>query len=151
MLENYPNHNIGYSDHTIGISASIAAVSKGAKIIEKHITINRDMKGTDQKGSLGIEGLQKMIRDIRLLEMSLGQKDIFIEPSTQSAKQKLERSIATNKKMKKGQTIDEKDIHLLSPGDGFKWIDKDKLIGKKLTIDVDANEIIYNSLIEDEY
>ena len=62
LLENYPKYDIGYSDHTVGISAAIAAVSKG-KIIEKHITINRD-DGTDQKGSLGIDGLQKMVRDI---------------------------------------------------------------------------------------
>ena len=147
LLENYPKYDIGYSDHTVGISAAIAAVSKGAKIIEKHITINREMKGTDQKGSLGIDGLQKMVRDIRLLEMSLGKKDIFIEPGTKSAKKKLERSIATIKSLKKGHVIKEEDIHLLSPGDGFKWIEKDNVIGKKLTADLEVNEIIYKNLL----
>ena len=144
LLENYPKYNIGYSDHTIGISAVIAAISKGASIIEKHITLNREMKGTDQKGSLGIEGLKKMVRDIRLLEMSFGKKDIFIEPNTKSSKKKLERSIATNKSKKKGQIILEEDIHLLSPGDGYKWVEKNNILGKTLKTDIEANEIIYN-------
>lgn len=150
LIENYSNYAIGYSDHTIGISSAIAAVSKGAKIIEKHITINREMKGTDQKGSLGIEGLQKMVRDIRLLEMSLGKKNIFIEPSTKSAKDKLERSIATKKNMKKGEIVEENDIHLLSPGDGYKWVEKNKVIGKKIVEDIKADELIYKKHIENE-
>jgi len=143
LIENYPEFTIGYSDHTIGISAPIAAVAMGAKIIEKHITINRAMKGTDQKGSLGIDGLNRMVRDIRLLEKSFGKKDIFIAESTQSAKTKLERSIATNKNLKEGHIIQENDIHLLSPGDGYQWGDKDKVVGRKLLVDMSNDEIIY--------
>ncbi len=142
LIEHYPDYTIGYSDHTIGISSAIAAVSKGAKIIEKHITINRDMKGTDQKGSLGIIGLQKMIRDIRLLERSLGEKKIFIAESTASAKNKLERSIATIKSLPKGHAIKEEDIHLLSPGNGIKWIDRNKILGKKLAMNIEKDEVI---------
>ena len=52
---------IGYSDHTIGIATPIAAVAMGAKIIEKHITIDRKMKGTDQAGSLAIDGIERMV------------------------------------------------------------------------------------------
>jgi sialic acid synthase SpsE len=148
LIENYPEYPIGYSDHTVGISAAIAAVSKGAKIIEKHITINRDMKGSDQRGSLGIDGLQRMVRDIRLLERSLGEKKLFIAGSTHKTKIKLERSIATNKNLGKGHIIEESDIHLLSPGDGFKWIDKDKVVGKKLSEAILKNEIIYPNVLE---
>ena len=56
----------------------IAAVAMGAQVIEKHITLDRKMKGTDQIGSLGPDGLNRMIRDIRLLEKSMGEKEIFI-------------------------------------------------------------------------
>ena len=66
------------SDHTIGIAMPIAAVAMGAQVIEKHITLDRKMKGTDQIGSLGPDGLNRMIRDIRLLEKSMGKKEIFI-------------------------------------------------------------------------
>ena len=143
LQKNYGQYIIGFSDHTIGISAPLAAVAMGAQIIEKHITLDRRMKGTDQKGSLGADGIYRMIRDIRVLEMSFGKEEIFIEPSVMAARVKLERSIATNKNLKKGQILTENDMHMLSPGDGFKWSEKNKLIGKILKADIAENEIIY--------
>jgi sialic acid synthase len=143
LKKQYPEYSIGYSDHTIGISTPIAAVAMGAKIIEKHITLDRNLKGTDQKGSLEIDGIFRMIRDIRNLDMSMGEEKIEIVDSVESAKNKLERSIASNKYLKKDTLITEKDIHLLSPGDGVKWINKDKLIGKTLLFDIPKDEIIY--------
>ncbi len=148
LIKNYGQYVIGYSDHTIGISAPVAAAAMGAKIIEKHITIDRRMKGTDQAGSLGIDGIKRMVRDLRVLEMSFGEEKIFIDPSVKSAKEKLERSIATNRKIIKGEIITESDIHLLSPGDGIKWIDKNLIIGKKAVNDIEKDEIIYPSLIQ---
>ncbi len=148
LKENYSQYRIGYSDHTIGISTPVAAVAKGAEVIEKHITIDRDMKGTDQKGSLGPEGVWRMVRDIRLMEMSLGKKEIYFEPATQAARKKLERSLATNKELPAGHIISLEDLHLLSPGDGVKWADKDQLIGKKVKRAIPADELIYLQDIE---
>jgi len=143
LLNNYKDFVIGYSDHTIGISTPVAAVAMGAKIIEKHITLDRRMKGTDQAGSLGPDGVYRMVRDIRLLDQSMGIEDIYIVPETAIAKEKLERSIATNKFLKAGQVITENDIHMLSPGDGFKWAEKEHIIGKTIISDISENEIIY--------
>lgn len=143
LLDNYNDFVIGYSDHTIGISTPVAAVAMGAKIIEKHITLDRRMKGTDQAGSLGPDGVYRMVRDIRILDQSMGVEDIFIVPETGIAKEKLERSIATNKCLKSGTIITEADIHMLSPGDGFKWTEKDYILGKKVKYDIAENEVIY--------
>lgn len=148
LLENYKDYVIGFSDHTIGISAPIVAVGMGASIIEKHITIDRNMKGTDQKGSLGPDGVNRMVRDIRIAEKWMGKKDIFIENDVASAKMKLERSIATNRTMRSGEIITEKDIHLLSPGDGFRWTEKEEVIGRTLIEDLPKNELIYKSFIK---
>ncbi len=148
LQENYPAYTIGYSDHTIGISAPIAAVAMGAKVIEKHITLDRTMKGTDQAGSLGADGVQRMMRDIRLLEMSFGKKEIFIDPTVMSSRTKLERSIATRRLIKKDEIIKLEDVHMLSPGDGFKWVDRDKVIGAKALRDLTKDEVIYGSDIE---
>src|SRR5690554_1173240 len=148
LKKNYPQFKIGYSDHTIGIATPIAAVGMGAEIIEKHITLDRGMKGTDQAGSLAIDGIYRMMRDIRNLDLSLGKEDIYIESSVIAAREKLERSIATKVDLKKGDVIKEEDLHLLSPGDGFKWTDKDKLIGKELLSDISKNEIIYNKHVK---
>lgn len=148
LQNNYSDFVIGYSDHTIGIATPIAAVAMGSKIIEKHITLDRLMKGTDQAGSLAVEGIERMVRDIRNLELSIGTEDIFIADSVQSARVKLERSIATLRDLKKGHVISEADLHLLSPGDGLKWNDRNQLIGHMLTQDVKANEIVYADFIK---
>lgn len=143
LIKNYKDFVIGYSDHTIGISAPVAAVAMGAKIIEKHITLDRRMKGTDQAGSLGPDGVHRMVRDIRILDQSMGIEDIFIVPETAVAKEKLERSIASKRKIKAGEIIKEEDIHMLSPGDGFKWAERNQIIGKIVKEDISENEVIY--------
>jgi sialic acid synthase SpsE len=143
LKKKYPEYTIGYSDHTIGISTPVAAVALGSEIIEKHITLDREMKGTDQKGSLAIDGIYRMVRDIRNLEVSLGDEAIKIAPSVKEARNKLERSIASNKDLKSGTIISEDDIHLLSPGDGVKWLDKSNIIGSEVVNDIPKDEIIY--------
>ena len=148
LLENYGDYTIGYSDHSIGIMIPVAAVAMGAKIIEKHITIDRNMKGTDQRGSLGPDGVRRMVRDIRVLEQSLGQNDLFIDEAVLGARVKLERSLATKYSLQKGAIIQEQDLHLLSPGDGVKWRDMEAIIGKKAKDDIPANEIIYLHMVE---
>lgn len=147
LKKKYSQYTIGYSDHTIGISVPVAAVAMGAEMIEKHITLDRRMKGTDQAGSLGPDGLNRMVRDIRLLEMEMGEEKIFIAEGVDAAKHKLERSVATNKTIEKDQIISAMDVHLLSPGDGVKWSDRDSLIGKKAVAKIPANEIIYINMV----
>lgn len=148
LQKHYGQYTIGFSDHTIGIAAPIVAVGMGAKIIEKHITIDRGMKGTDQKGSLGPDGVRRMVRDIRLAEHWMGTEDLYIDRSVAASKVKLERSIASNKDLEVGHIITEDDIHMLSPGDGFKWSERTQLIGKTLKTAVPKNEIIYPKYLD---
>jgi sialic acid synthase len=149
LKQHYGQYHIGFSDHTIGIAAPVVAVGMGAEIIEKHVTIDRRMKGTDQQGSLGPDGVNRMIRDIRIAEHWLGREELYIDPAVSAAKVKLERSIATNKALHPGDIITEEDIHLLSPGDGFKWAERDKVVGRRVRKEIPRNEIIYPSLIEE--
>ena len=145
LKNNYGQYKIGFSDHTIGISAPVVAVGMGAEIIEKHVTIDRRMKGTDQQGSLGPDGVNRMVRDIRLTEISMGIEDLFIDKDVESAKIKLERSIAAKKMICAGNVIKEEDLYMLSPGDGYKWSELNKVVGKKAKIDIQAQEVIYKS------
>ncbi|MDR1003391.1 MAG: N-acetylneuraminate synthase family protein [Prevotellaceae bacterium] len=147
LKRHYAAYRIGFSDHTIGIAAPVAAVAMGAEIIEKHVTIDRRMKGTDQQGSLGPDGVNRMIRDIRLAERWLGREALYIEPAAAAAKVKLERSIATNKRLPAGHLITADDIHLLSPGDGFRWSERSRVIGHRALTEIPRNEIIYPALI----
>lgn len=148
LKEHYGKYHIGFSDHTIGISAPVVAVGMGAEIIEKHITIDRHMKGTDQAGSLGPDGVNRMVRDIRICEKWLGTKDLYIDKNVASAKVKLERSIATRKDLHIGDIITEDDLHMLSPGDGFKWSQVNEVIGKTVQVEIPANEVIYPDMIK---
>ena len=143
LKEKYSQYKIGYSDHSIGISVPVAAYVMGADIIEKHVTIDRRMKGTDQKGSLAIDGCRRLIRDLRQMELSIGEKGIFIEGDVQQAKIKLERSIAASRDLLKGEILDESDLELRSPGDGVLWTDRQSIIGRELKRDVKSTEIIY--------
>lgn len=148
LKEQYPQFTIGYSDHSIGILMPAVAVGMGAEIIEKHITLDRNMKGTDHRGSLEPEGIWRMVRDIRNTEYAIGNYGIFISDKVEGTRIKLERSIASLRTIAAGEIITESDLHLLSPGDGYKWVEKDKIVGKKTLVEIPANEIIYSEMIE---
>lgn len=148
LKKHYKQYTIGFSDHTVGISAPVVAVGMGAEIIEKHITIDRNMKGTDQSGSLGPDGVHRMVRDIRIAEHWLGEEKLYIDKSVTASKIKLERSIATRVDLHVGDVIEENMLHMLSPGDGFKWAQLNEVVGKHVVKDIPANEIIYPDMIQ---
>ncbi len=148
LKEHYGQYKIGFSDHTIGISAPVVAVALGAEIIEKHITIDRRMKGTDQAGALGPDGVNRMVRDIRMVEHWMGVKDLYIDKSVAAAKVKLERSIATTRDLPAGHVIGSDDLHMLSPGDGYRWSQIDEVLGRTVTADIPANEVIYPQFLK---
>ncbi len=148
LKKHYGQYTIGFSDHTIGIAAPVVAVGMGAEIVEKHITIDRRMKGTDQQGSLGPDGVNRMIRDIRIAERWMGREELYIDPAVEAAKVKLERSIATRRDLHPGDVITEADLHLLSPGDGFKWAERGRVTGRRVKNFIPRNEIVYPKDIE---
>lgn len=129
----------GFSDHTSGVVISTAASVMGASIIEKHITLDRTMKGTDQPGSLEKAGLSKLVEYIRATERAMGDGLKVVNPVTQVAKIKLARSVTSALDINKGEVLTEQMICLKSPGDGIKWVDKDIIIGKKALIDIGAD------------
>ena len=73
---------------------------------------------------------------------------LFRSPAVSAAKVKLERSIATNKALHPGDVITADDIHLLSPGDGFKWAERDRVVGHRVVKEIPRNEIVYPDSID---
>ena len=135
-------HTIGYSDHSIGSHIPLAAVAIGAKIIEKHVTLDRNMKGTDHKGSAEPQEMKQLVHNIRTFEKSIGEENIFRDESVTSASDKLERSLALKNNLKKNQIISKDDIYMISPGNGFKWNDIGKFVGKKINKDLEKNTLL---------
>ena len=148
LKERYPKFTIGYSDHSIGIMVPVAAVALGAEVIEKHVTLDRSMKGSDHAGALAPEGVWRMMRDIRNAEMMLGEQDMFVSSAVEGAQVKLERSVASRRPIQKGESIEEDHLQLLSPGDGVQWSNRERIVGATAKEDIAENEIIYESMIE---
>lgn len=132
-------HLVGLSDHTSGVIVSAAAAVMGAVMIEKHITLDRTMKGTDQPGSLEEAGLKKLVEYIRATEIAKGDGEKIVNPATQAAKEKLARSITSKVFIPKGAVLTEEMITLKSPGTGLKWVERFELIGKTATLDIEPD------------
>jgi N-acetylneuraminate synthase/N,N'-diacetyllegionaminate synthase len=129
--------NIGYSDHTIGTEIPIAAVALGAKIIEKHFTLDRNLKGPDHKASLEPKELKYMVESIRNLEQAMNGSGIK-KPSQGEKKNILiaRKSIHLLRDLSSGSVISEEDIIPLRPGDGICSMNWEKVLGKTLKRDV---------------
>lgn len=148
LKKEYPAYRIGYSDHTIGISAAMSGVALGAEIIEKHITLDRKMKGSDHVASLGPDGMFRMCRDIRLLEKMIGVEGMFVSEGEQQSIKKMGRSLASKRNLNVGEVISESDLHLLAPGDGFHWKDRAHVVGKRVVRPIERNETVYAQSIQ---
>ncbi len=132
----------GYSDHTMGTEITIAAVAMGAKVIEKHITLDRDMEGPDHKASLEPEELETMVTAIRNVEMAMGDGIKNPTKSENNLKNIVRRSLVTAKDIKSGETISSNDILLKRPGTGIPAEFKDKVVGMKSGSDMSVDSVI---------
>ena len=147
LKDHYPQFKIGYSDHSLGTHIPVAAVAMGAEIIEKHVTLDTNMKGTDHKGSADMITFHTMLHDIRSVEFSMGTRDLFIDDSVSAAKEKLERSLAFKTNLNAGEVVKMQHLHMISPGSGYKWKDLDMFIGKKTKNKINANTLLDEGLL----
>jgi N,N'-diacetyllegionaminate synthase len=121
----------GYSDHTLGIEVSIAATALGAVCIEKHFTLNRNMKGPDHKASLEPNELNSMVKSIRNIEIALGSEK---KKPTKSEKPNIKivrKSLVAAQDIKRGEFFSEQNLTAKRPGNGKSPFLFKKLVGKK--------------------
>ena len=135
-------YSIGYSDHTKGFEVPIAAVVKGASIIEKHITFNQNQKGPDHKASMNIHDFSKMISMIRNIELSFGNKKKILTNSERSNKLIVRKSIFAKTDIKKGDTLSYKNLCIMRPGTGCSPMSINKFLGKKSKFNFKENDKI---------
>ena len=127
---------VGYSDHTLGIEVPTAAVALGATVIEKHFTLDRNLKGPDHKASLEPNELIAMVTAIRNIELAISGTGIK-KPSESEIKNIdiARKSIHLRHNVSKGTTLMETDIISLRPGDGISAMDWTTVIGKTVLTD----------------
>ena len=133
---------VGYSDHTPGIAIPLAAVGMGAKVIEKHFTLDKNMEGPDHKASLEPCELKAMVQSIREIELALG--DGIKQTSASEAKNKpiARKSIVANCAIKKGEILSESNLYTKRPAEGISPMEWDKVIGTKAIRDFEPDEMI---------
>ena len=136
------NVEVGYSDHTLGIEVPIAAVALGATIIEKHFTLDRNMKGPDHKASLEPDELKQMVESIRNIEMALGKFEKLVTNSERKNIEVARKSIVAKCDIKKGERFTCDNITTKRPGNGIspmRWNEVLELIAKR---DFEEDELI---------
>lgn len=128
----FPNMIIGFSDHSIGIEASIGAVAKGVKVIEKHFTLDKNMKGPDHKASMNPEELIKWVETIRKIEIILGSYEKTPSKTELEIAKIARKSIVSLKDMEIGDFVKLEDISIKRPGYGISPKEFNKVIGKRV-------------------
>ena len=142
LMKEFPDVVIGYSGHDNGITAAVIAYMLGATVVEKHFTLNHSWKGTDHKFSLEPEGLRKQVRDLRRIDISLGDGKKTLQNFEKDARSKMGKGIYASIPLVAGSTVNLEDVCFKSPANGTPPYMIDKIIGKKLNRDLDEEAAI---------
>ncbi len=145
--EKFPEVVIGYSGHDNGIAMPVAAYMLGARIIEKHFTLNRAMKGTDHRFSLEPVGMKKMIRDLQRVRIALGDGRKKVYASEATPVLKMGKKLVAARDLAAGHVLTPADIAIKSPGDGLPPYYLDQIIGQALSRDVRADQSLTLELV----
>ncbi len=134
------NLPVGFSDHTTGITVAIAAVARGAVVIEKHFTLDRNLSGPDHRASLEPSELKEMIRSIREVEMALG--DGVKKPAASELKNLLvaRQSLVAKSEIKAGEVFTPDNLGTKRPGDGVSPMTYWDFLGRKAVNDYQLDE-----------
>ncbi len=133
---------VGYSGHERGIAISIAASLLGACIVERHITLDRTMRGPDHAASLEPEGFRRLIRDIRVIETAKGNEKRFLSRGEYFNRNILGKSLVSTISIKKGEIFTEEMITSKSPAKGISPQFYFEFIGKKALRDLNSDEYL---------
>lgn len=130
------NCSVGYSDHSIGHLAAVIAVSNGAKLVEKHFTINKSLPGPDHKASSSPKEFKELVKNIRRAEEILGNSVKCMQKEEQEMSKVSRKSIFLSKNLKKDSVIEISNLSLMRPGDGILANEIKNICGMKLNKDL---------------
>jgi len=148
LKKKYKSNIIGLSDHENGIDAASVAFMLGARVFEKHFTLDRSWKGTDHSFSLEPQGLKKMIRNLNRISIMLGSNQKKLLKSEIAPLKKMQKSLVASKNLKKGTKLKKKDISFKSPGGGMKPYEFKNLLNKVLIRNLNKDEQFKKRLLK---
>lgn len=133
---------VGYSDHTVGIEVPVAAVAMGAKVVEKHFTLDKTLPGPDHKASLEPDELKAMVDAIRNIEQALGDGSKHVSDSERPNIAIARKSIVAARDIRAGEVFSEENITVKRPGNGISPMEWDNIIGRHAKRDFEADSLI---------
>ena len=147
----FPKAVLGYSGHEVGVSTTIAAAALGAKVIERHFTMDRTMKGGDHAASLEPEGLKKVVKYVRTVTKALGSPHKRKLACEEACFVKLSKSIVSAVPIAKGTTITREMLTTKGPGSGISPMDIEKVVSGKFVAkdDIPEDVVIHYSMLID--
>jgi len=133
---------VGYSDHIPGIFSSVLAASMGACVVEKHVTLDRNLKRQDYQVSLEPSELREMVEQIRLIPVLQGESVKKVYPQEEKWRRNARKSLVAARDMKSGEILRREDIKIIRPGSGIHPRYLNMVVGKTLKKDLSENEVI---------
>jgi len=137
----YDNIKVGYSDHTMGLAVPLAAVVKGATVIEKHFTLSQKMYGSDAMNSIEPEDFKRLVNEIRQIYIALSSnvdKDKKVS-YLKNMKRTFEKSVVSSRPISESEVITEGDLAFKKPGDGIPARKYKQILGKKTNKPIDKD------------
>jgi len=144
----FPNIVIGYSGHDNGVAMPLIAYMQGARIVEKHFTLDRTLKGTDHAFSLSPSGLERMVRDLRRARSALGDSQKKIDDAEAGPLVKMGKKLVAAKSLPQGHKLTVDDIAIKSPGDGMPPFELDNILGKTLVKGMEEEDDFQIELVQ---
>jgi len=142
LRNEFPELVIGFSSHDNGIAMAVAGYMLGARIVEKHFTLNRALKGTDHAFSLEPAGMKKMVRDLRRTKLALGDGNKLAYDSEKAAITKMGKSLVAKRELTTGHVLTVEDIAMKAPGGGLSPYELERVVGSKLTASLSEDQMI---------
>jgi len=146
--DRYPSSVIGYSGHDNGIAMPVVAYMLGARVVEKHITLDRTMKGTDHVFSLTTDGLRKMVRDLRRTKIALGDGDKRCYDSEVLPMRKMAKKLVAAHDLPVGHQLVPADILAKVPNDGLPPYELESLVGRRLRVALREDDNLSFEILE---
>ena len=140
---------VGLSDHTLGLEVALAAVARGAAIVEKHLTLDKAMPGPDHRASLDPGEMAALVRGIRTVESALGDGDKRPTPSELDTRRVARKSLVAARALRAGERLTEDAVAVKRPGTGIPPAELSRAVGRRLRRDVAADEVLEWTALEE--
>lgn len=148
LRERFPDYPIGFSDHTLGDAAAVAATALGAALIEKHLTLDAKKIGMDNQMAMEPEALTHLVIKCKEVHQALGSKERVVSEAEYKQRENMRRSVVSARDLSAGSILQAEDLYVKRPGTGVPPDRLESLLGKKLNKDIEADMLILETDVE---